>query len=578
MYILGLNISGFHSSAAIVNSETGEIIAAITEERLSRIKNDKSFPTLSIEYCKKIAKIEWSKIDKIIIGWNPIYYYASSPKNHHSVLRNRENLPTYVLSNLFPKIDLENEKAELSLTIGNILCDRGLRRDIEIKFINHHEAHWANAYYQSGFDDTDVLILDGFGETTTGFIGYVKNQQVVKESEFNTPHSLGMFYSAFTEFLGFQPNGDEWKVMALASLGDPKIFYNEIRELISIDGLKMELDLSYFNFYLNFRNSYINSRFIEKFGNPVTGKEVLNQKHYDLVAALQKVAEDVVFELLNEFISQTKNKNLVVGGGFFMNSVLNGKIKQFTDYENIYIGGSPDDTGIATGSALFGVLNYKKNSNSPRIETLTNYHGKVYSDEEIETTLLKIKITYEKFSDSKINEVTVNHIKSGKVVAWFQDSSEFGQRALGNRSILADPTNPKIKDIVNESIKYREGFRPFAPSILAEFQTEYFDCSEDDSSYFMEKVFKFRDKYLDKLPGVVHFDGTGRLQTVTAESNLKYYNLIKEFHNVSGHPILLNTSFNINGMPLVESPVDAIECFYKSGIDILVMGNFLISK
>jgi carbamoyltransferase len=580
MYILGLNISGFHSSAALIRVSNGEVLAAITEERLTRVKSDKSFPNRAIEFCLRFVQADWSSIAKVVVGWNPKFYQYSARHGYEIALSNRQNIPNYVYTNLYKMIDKGNENHELTLAIKNsisFLNKSDLDIDVQIEFVDHHDAHFANAYVQSGFKETDILILDGFGEISTGYFANLTNGQLNKISEFNTPHSIGMFYSAFTEFLGFKPNGDEWKVMALASLGNPMKYYDKIRKLIKLDNQVLEIDLSFFEFYLSFRNSYLSKKFIMEFGPKLKQGEALTDYHYDVVASLQRVVEDLVFEFLKIQQQKSKSKSLIVGGGFFMNSVLNGKLIKYSGYEVVYVGGTPDDTGISVGSALYTYFKMGQcKGGNPQI--LQNYWGSAYDDFQIRTYLDKIKIQYSFVEENVLYELIAQEIKMGKIVGWFQGRSEFGQRALGNRSILADPTNESIKDLVNSSIKYREGFRPFAPSILEEFQADYFEFEQGESSFFMERVFPFKEKYRKSLPGVVHFDGTGRIQTVSNKVNPRYYELISAFYKISGHPVLLNTSFNINGMPLVESPEDAIDCFYRSGIDILVLGNCVIYK
>ena len=564
MIILGLNISGFHSSACLLID--GEIKSAITEERLSRVKRDKNFPHKAIKYCCKHAGVSVEEITDIYVGWNSSKYMHKSDDTIDDALKDRGKL-AYLSLNEFSSL-LDNDSLEITQNITS------LNSNTNIHFVDHHKAHLCNSYLQSGFNTANFIVADGFGENSTGLIGTVNDSTIEEYSQFRTPHSLGCFYSAFTELLGFHPNGDEWKVMALASLGDPQIYYNKVKKLIKVNDLNFELDLSYFEHYMFFTPNYFSPKFIREFGAPLNKLDELTQYHYDLVAAVQKVIEDVIIGFCDNLYKKTPNKNLVVSGGVFMNSVLNGKILEHTDYENIYIGGSPDDSGISIGSALYGLV-YHKNIQPPNI-ALHNYFGGSYLSQDIKLELDKRKIKYSEVAN--IEKVVAKKLREKNIVAWFQGRSEFGQRALGNRSILADPTFPDVKDKVNASIKYREGFRPFAPSVLKDKQEKYFKIPKNQDSFFMEKVFKFKDKYKDKLPGVVHFDGSGRLQSVSSDVNLKYYNLIKEFEKLSGFPILLNTSFNINGMPLVETPGDAIDCFYKCGIDCLVMGNIIIEK
>lgn len=565
MVILGINISGFHSSACIIVD--GEIKSAITEERLTRIKRDKSFPKQSIKYCCNVAGISINDITDVYVGWNPTAYMYKSDGTINDSLKDRGKMAYLSLNELASMTDSSTMEIQQEI--------KTINSNWKIHYVNHHWSHLSNSFISSGFESSDFFIADGFGENTTGLMGVVDYNKINSFSNFRTPHSLGGFYSTFTEFLGFYPNGDEWKVMALASLGNPLTHYDKVRKLIKVDNLKFELDLSYFEHYMFFTEHYYSPKFIEEFGNSVGNLEELNQYHYDLVASVQKVAEDVSIELLNNLQNKTRNKNIVVSGGFFMNSVLNGKILDNTNYENVYIGGSPDDSGISIGSALYGLIYDKKQTNLlPSL--IHNYYGCEYSDSEIIIELTKRKIKFKQIEN--VEEFVAKKLREKNIVAWFQGKSEFGQRALGNRSILADPTFDDVKDKVNSSIKYREGFRPFAPSVLEDREYKYFNITKNQHSYFMEKVFMFKDEYMKDLPGVVHFDGTGRLQSVSKDTNPKYYKLIEEFEKLSGYPIVLNTSFNINGMPLVETPSDALDCFYKSGIDFLVMNNIVIQK
>lgn len=566
--ILGLNISGFHSSACLVID--GEIKSAITEERITRIKQDRNFPKNAIEYCCDVAEIDKGDITDIYVGWNPVHYMYKSDNTLGDALKSRGKISYLTLNELsvLNDEDITDIKQQL----------KTLNTTWNIHFVDHHTAHLGNVFLMSGFKESDFFIADGFGENTSGCIGNVRlgDANIDTFNNYRTPHSLGSFYATFTQFLGFRPDGDEWKVMALASLGNSDKYYDKIKSLIEVDDINFELDLSYFEHYLFFTKNYFTEKFIKEFGDPISKLEELSQYHYDLVASVQRVAEEVAIEILTNLHRKTSSENIVVSGGFFMNSVLNGRILERTPYQNIYIGGSPDDSGISIGSALYGLV-FDKGLELKSTEPFKhNYFGKEYSDDVIVKELEKRKIKYEIVDD--VEAFVAKRISEKNIVGWFQGRSEFGQRALGNRSILADPTKSDIKDIVNSSIKYREGFRPFAPSVLKERQNEYFIIPKEQNAYFMEKVFMFKDEYKDKLPGVVHFDGTGRLQTVSKEINAKYYKVIEEFEKISGYGIVLNTSLNINGMPLVDSPADAINCFYQSGIDYLVMNNIVIKK
>ncbi len=563
--ILGINCSGFHSAACVIAERL--IRGAVTEERLSRVKRDKSFPLKAIRYCCGTAGVELSEITDVFIGWNPAFYFHKSDNVFHDAMQNRGKLSYLAL----------NELAALRPA-----ALKAVRHEIEtldsnwrIHFIDHHKAHLANGFLQSGFRDADFLIADGFGEMSAGFTGAVTEDKITEYSVNRTPHSLGLFYSTFTEFVGFTPNSDEWKIMALASLGDPAEYYDVIRSMIKVEGLRYELDLSYFENFLFFTPHTYSQKMADLFGPPLSPGRKPGKREHDIVAAVQRVAEDVVFELLENLHRKTNNPRLIAGGGFFMNSVLNGKICSRTPYQEVFIGGSPDDSGVAAGSALFG-HHYVLGEKLSLGQAGHNFFGRVYTGEDIEGELVKRKIRYTRVDHPAA--VCAKHIRDGKIAAWFQGASEFGQRALGNRSILADPTRPGTKDLINRHVKYREAFRPFAPAVREEKQDELFVMNGNPNSYFMERVVPFQEKWEEKVPAVVHFDGTGRLQTVNKDVNPLFYQVIVEFEKLSGCPAVLNTSFNINGMPLVESPADAIDCFFRCGIDILIMRDFLIEK
>jgi len=378
-------------------------------------------------------------------------------------------------------------------------------------------------------------------------------------------------YSTFTQFLGFQPNRDEWKVMALSALGNPKQYYKDVKQLVHIKGLSFELDLSFFEYYLPFTPRYYSPKFVKTFGIPTTKP---GQNHYNLVAALQRVIEETVFTLLNNQYRGNPTDYLVLGGGCFMNSVLNGKILSNTPYKDVFIGGSPDDSGVSIGSALEGA--HTHTYMRPAAMSTENFYGIEYTDYNIREILQLYKIPYSCITCPEETAATL--LADGHIVGWFQGRSEFGQRALGHRSILASPIDPRVKDQINRSIKYREWFRPFAPAITKSMQDRYFELKPNDNSYFMEKVFSVKLSMRQKIPAVVHFDGSGRLQTVSSETNHQFYKLIQHFHDFTDCPVVLNTSFNVNNMPLVETPTDAIHCFYTCGLDDLIIGNTWVRK
>jgi len=563
-YILGINCSGFLSSACLVDEDG--IRTAICEERLSRIKQDRSFPKKAIAYTLGADRVSLEDVQRVYVGWHPRFYLKKSDETQRDAFRERGKISYLALNELATLVQGEINDLSHLLSTSN--------SSLQIHFVDHHKAHLANAFYQSGFGSCDFLILDGFGEVSTGLAGTISGNAIDIFHAIRTPHSLGSYYSAFTQFLGFKVNSDEWKVMALAALGDSKRYYDQVRSLITVDGLSIELDLSFFEHFLFFTPNYYSDKFVRRFGSPLRDGEEPTERHCDIVAAAQRVAEEIVFELLGNLAKRGGGRRLVVGGGFFMNSVCNGKLHAASPYEDIFIGGTPDDSGISVGSALWGA--WQSGWTGIHKAPGHNFFGKQYSAEDSRAELERRKLSYTKLDNAPRSAARL--LQERKIVAWFQGRSEFGQRALGNRSILANPTDPAVKRTLNATVKYRESFRPFAPAVLQERQSELFDDLGRQTSYFMEKVFPFASDWRKRLPGVVHFDGSGRLQTVCKSTNPLFHQLIKEFEHLSGVPVVLNTSFNTSGMPLVESPADAIDCFFDSGLDALVLHDFLLQK
>lgn len=565
MAILGLNCSGFHSSACLVVD--GELKAAICEERLSRVKQDKSFPLRAIEYCCAAAGLRVADVTHAFVGWHPRYYVGRSDRTLFDALQNRGKLAYLALNELAALTGAPIDDVAETLTTP--------QGTLAIHFVDHHVAHAASVFYPSGFTDADVLVLDGFGEHTCGLAGTIDGGGLQVRHSYPTPHSLGLLYAAFTDFLGFRPYSDEWKVMALASLGDPDRFYQFVRSLVRVDGLRIDVDLSYFEFFLFFTPRMFSRRLCEALGEPVAAGAEPTQRDYDIVAAVQRVVEETTFDVLNTLQRQTGGRRLLLAGGFFMNSVLNGKVASRTPYRDVFIGGTPDDTGISMGSAYHGLRHVL--GGEPRHPCGNhNFFGRRYADAEIAAELRRRKLRATELDD--MPSAVARLIHEGRIVGLFQGGSEFGQRALGNRSILADPTRTGMKDAVNATVKYREPFRPFAPAVLEERQAELFDCGSEQTSFFMERVLPFKADWHARVPAVVHFDGTGRLQTVSAAANRPFHDIIRAFERLSGVPLVLNTSLNVNGMPLVESPGDAIDCFYQSGLDALVLERYLLEK
>ncbi len=567
MKILGICSDIIITSAVLI--EDGQILAGAAEERLVRQKMYRGFPEQAVKFCLKQANCKLEDIDYVALGWNPALHLKPSSLRFGSVVRWRGEL-LHTIPHALLNLSADKDVAYVEQSL------KQSKKDIKVIYVTHHLSHAANAFYISPFKESAILTIDGRGECDTAgfFVGIGNKIEEIKTIDL--PHSLGLFYGTFTDFLGFAPHSDEWKVMALAAKHfKNNRYYQKIKDLIRLlpEG-NFELDLRYFSYYLSDRSHWYSPKLSELFGPSRGVGEQLTDRHYEIAEALQMVSEEVVVHMLNWLHKKTHQDNLVVSGGFFMNSVFNGKILKLTKFKQIFISSCPDDSGTSIGAALY-VYNHILGK-TKRYEQIHNYYGPSYSNDEIKETLDKYKIPYEYVED--IEKQTANFISQGKIIGWFQGKMEFGQRALGNRSILADPRDPKMRDKVNLAVKYRESFRPFAPSILEEQVTDYFECLKKDKVPFMEKVFMIKQNKRKLIPAVTHIDGSGRLQTVSIKTNPRYYKLISEFQKISQIPIVLNTSFNLKGEAIVCSPTDALRTFFSCGLDILVLGNYVISK
>ncbi len=455
--------------------------------------------------------------------------------------------------------------------------------NIKAKIINveHHRSHLASAFFASPFKESALLSIDGFGDFTSTMTGVGKNNKIEVFDTVIYPHSIGIFYTSFTQYLGFPHYGDEYKVMGLAPYGEPK-YTDQLRDVIILkDNGLFELNTKYFKHAkegvsMSWENGIpaiepiFSDYMIEKFGPSRKKDEELTQYHKDLAASVQRITEEVIFHLLNHLYQKTKIENICIAGGVAQNSVANGKILQNTPFKNIYIPSAGHDAGTAVGSALWL---YNQMLNNERISPVYNaYTGSKFTNEEIENILQKQNIKYTRYSDEELLDVVTDALINGAVVGWFQGRAEFGPRALGHRSILVDPRRTDAKDLLNTKIKRRESFRPFAPSILEEFVEEYFEIV--DKVPFMEKVFPIKKEKHNIIPAVTHVDGTGRLQTV--QPGDRYYDLIKKFYQKTGVPVLLNTSFNENE-PIVNTPQEALDCYLRTQMDMLVLENCVVT-
>ena len=567
MFTLGISCYYHDSAAALLKN--GNVIAAVEEERFSRKKFDDGFPKLAIEWCLKETGVKPNEIDLVSFYDKPILkferlldnYIAVAPRGLRSFL---DVIPKWIHKRLWIKNEIQKYLKDFS---GEII------------FPEHHMSHSAYAFYTSPFDESALLNVDGVGEWATTSFGIAKNNSIIMTNDIRWPHSLGLFYSAFTYFLGFKVNEGEYKLMGLSSYGKPK-FYDEILEkIIDVkDDGSIHLNMKYFAFTHD--KVMTNQKFSNLFGiEPRKESESPSQIHFDLGASAQKVLEDVLLKMANYIHIKTKMKNLCLGGGVALNGVANYRLLKESPFENIHIPPSPGDAGSAIGCAQYAFFIYREQkriieqNHATRIRENV-YLGPSFDENTITNFLDSKKIKYEKLSRQSLLEKTAKKISDGNIVGWYQGKMEWGPRALGNRSILADPRNSTMKDILNEKIKHRESFRPFAPSVLEEFSSDYFEI--DIPSPYMLMVANVKQP--KKIPAVTHVDGTARLQTVSKESNPLYYDLINEFYKITKIPIIINTSMNVMGEPIVNTPSDAYNMILKTDMDCLVLGNNLISR
>ncbi len=588
MYILGLSFF-YHDSAAALLKD-GEIIAAAQEERFSRKKNTPDFPEEAIKFCLEFANINIKDIDYIVFYEKPFEKFERIFKSI---------LATYPRSIISFK-DIITAWFGKKLWIKDIIADKLDISTDKIYFVEHHLSHAASSFLSSPFNSAAILTIDGVGEWATTTIGVGKrdiktgNNKIILEKEIHFPHSIGLLYSAFTAFLGFKVNEGEYKVMGMAPFGEPK-YVNKIKDnivYINRDG-SFKLNMKYFTYHYHNKKTY-NRKFKKVFGPPrkpdsdfvakLKGWKVdiieKESKYYaDVAASIQKVTEDIILNIVNKLYEESKEKYLCIAGGVGLNSVANGRILRESKFENIYIQPASGDAGGAVGAALYFYYVVLKNKGKYVMENA--YLGKEYSDNDIKYFLNKNGIPYKRLPDTKLYDEVIKALGEKKIVGWFQGRFEWGPRALGNRSILADPRFPEIKDIVNLKIKFREPYRPFAPAVLDEDVEKYFEIKNPDKvlpAKFMLLVTNVRKSKRNKIPAVTHVDGTGRIQIVKRKDNRRYYDLIKRFKEKTGIGVILNTSFNLKGEPIVNTPENAFNTFMKSGMDLLVLNNFIIYK
>ena len=591
--ILGIS-AFFHDSAATLIQD-GKIIAAAQEERFSRIKHDERFPKNAIKYVLEEGKIKLNQIDYVVFFEKPFLkferlletYLAFAPKGFKSFSL---AMPIWLREKLFQKKYLFDLLQELD---GNFT-------DIKkIKFSEHHYSHAASAFYPSPFDEAIILTLDGVGEWATTTVAHGKDNQITMLKEIHFPHSLGLLYSAFTYYTGFKVNSGEYKVMGLAPYGKPIYKRLILNNLINLkeDG-SFKLNMNYFNFATGI--TMTNKKFNDLFGQPVRKKEdeLLTQFHMDIASSIQAVTEEVVLRLTKDIAKEYNVKNLCMAGGVALNCVANGKILKNKVFENIWVQPAAGDAGGSLGAALAYWHQELNNKRTVNLEDSMNgsYLGPKYENNIIEKELELLKADFKKLNENEIVDVLAKELSEEKTVGWFQGRMEFGPRALGGRSILADPRSAKMQKELNLKVKFRESFRPFAPSILAEEVGNWFEMNEPSPYMLLVANIKKENQIamspnqenlfgIDKLnikrsniPAVTHVDYSARIQTVHMKTNPRYHKLIQKFNDLTKCPILVNTSFNIRGEPIVCSVEDAFRCFMGTNLDILVIEDFILFK
>jgi carbamoyltransferase len=594
MYILG--ISAFYHDSAACLLKDGEIIAAAQEERFTRKKHDAGFPSHAIKYCLKEAGIAANEIDNIVFYEKPFVkferlletYLAFAPKGFTSFAK---AMPVWIKDKLFQKYAIIKElKSKL---------DESVDWHERLLFSEHHLSHAASAYYPSPFDSAAVLTLDGVGEWTTTSLAIGKGRDLKVLKEIHFPHSLGLLYSAFTYYTGFKVNSGEYKVMGLAPYGEPR-YADLIREkLITVaDDGSFQLDMSYFDYATGL--TMTNKKFDALFGGPPRKSEAeLTQREMDLAASVQKVTEDIVLELAKGIAKETGERNLCLAGGVALNCVANGVLLREKIFENIWIQPAAGDAGGALGAALsIWYLHHNKEriASKERDAMKGAYLGPEFTDAEIEAELTACGALFKKLSENEMVEEVATALADEKAIGWMQGRMEFGPRALGGRSIIADPRSPVMQKQLNLKVKYRESFRPFAPSVLIEDVAEWFEHASD-SPYMLLVADVQKNKRramttdeealfgVDKLnvprssvPAITHVDYSARIQTVHADTNPRYHAVISKFKEKTGCPLVVNTSFNVRGEPIICTPTDAFKCFMGTEMDVLAAGNFVLYK
>ena len=561
MIILGINYYFHDSSAALVVN--GELVAALEEERFTRNKHTREFPENAIKECLRIGGIEADQIDHVAVSIKPTHYWQ---KKAVYALKNVTNAAPFIKHELINGFFKQRRlKSWFNSTFSG-------NNKPKLSFIEHHLSHAAGTFFVSPYEEAAIMAIDGSGEWACAWLGHGKGNEVTCFRESLFPHSLGSVYESVTEFCGFKPNYDEGKTMGLAPLGDASKYIEEARKVVRIsDTGRIDVDLSYFS-YQFWGYQRCAQKFYDVFGTPREKDREFEQHHKDVAAAFQLLLEECALKMAAVLKEKTDARYLIIAGGVALNSVMNGRLLREAGFDDVYIMPAAGDNGTSIGAA-YTLLHQELGE--PRSFVHDNpYVGNAYSDEEIEGILQRFKLTYRR-SDNVAEETAVL-LENGKIGGWFQGRMEIGPRALGSRSIVANPAFPDMKDKINAEVKFREAYRPFAPSATVEAAREFFDI--DVEAPFMLKVCQVKQDKQAVIPAITHVDGSARLQTVRSNSHPLYHSLITNLGNKTGVYVVLNTSFNIQGEPVVESPRDAIRCFFSTGLDFLAIGSFIIEK
>jgi carbamoyltransferase len=558
MLTLGINYSQMHDSAACIVRD-GELLFAVAEERISRLKHDSRFPQMAIQACLEFARVRAGQLDEVCFGWQTagpvyrhdlkLYFLGKWPATYPNVLNSTRHFASMWHQ--------QSGAKRFALHFGETKA--------RIRFVEHHLAHAISAYAFSGFDDAAVVVMDGRGAWEATSIWHGSHGRLAHVLTIPFPDSVGLFYSEFTSYLGFQPNSDEWKVMGLAPYGEPGIKLDAF-----IDSQAAPYRVNAKRLFGNGRGSF--SSIAPLLGPPRVPESEIDSRHKNIAFAVQDACELAMLSVVRMAVEKTRSRNLCLAGGVALNSKANGKIAASGLVDKVFVQPAASDDGVALGAALAPYLD--NGGQLPNKAMRHAYLGPSFHDAAIETALRTYKLPYTRLQDPAA--VAAELLAKGKILGWFQGRMEFGPRALGSRSILADPRDPEMNSKVNNAVKFREWWRPFAPSLKKEAAGEYLESATD--SPFMILTAQVRPEKRAVIPSVTHVDGSARPQTVEKEINLLYWRLLDEFEKRTGVPVIMNTSFNLRGEAIVHTPTDAVRTFFSSGMDALVIGNFLVDK